>query len=694
VSPRRDPAREELYRRYLERVRDGEPYLRVAREVGIAPQTAWKWIRQAQAAGDLPAELAGGPERRVGGAERERRKDLLVRLVFVKGIPVSEAAKRVGISPRTAEDWMAEMGMRRSDLAKMVPGDPIPYEKLDSTGRRGLADFAFFRRRILGREHHPPWASVVAHKLIELYRSPQEEYVVVNAPPGVGKSTLITHDFVAWVVLGERAAGREPRVLVGHRAWSKSTWYVKRLRHTFTHNRELILTYGRCKPLDPTAPWSVEELLVEPLDWEALTEKEPTISAGSYDASLLSGRFTLVIWDDLIDKTNSATAEARRKLVEWNDNEAESRLEPGGLYVISNARYGPEDLSYTVTQQVDPTELDPESGAPRPLYKRIRFPAHDDRRCNGREHTGPWPDGCLLDPERISWARLRRFAAKDEGRYLLTWQQEDTDPAGFLAQRAWFEGGTDERGAVVPGCFDPERRFGELAWPLTDQPPLASVVTIDPSSSQFWAILHFLVYPDRIHVRHRGVRRPMQAPDVLYPDETQVGGYTGLLEDWHRVSAAEGVAFGYLIVEQNASQRWLMQYPFFQRWAASRGVVLIPHTTTRNAVDPDRGVEMLRPVYQFGKVRIPYLGYEERLLADAWRREACSWPEGQTKDLVMAHWFLVHRLDQIVAAEQVTTSDGPPAGVPSWARAPAPSWAGPRSGVEPGRMLVGAGGMR
>lgn len=685
---RRSPEREEVYQRWLARVRDGENYMAVARELGVPSSTVYTWWRKAAERGLVDPHSPAAPLPQMTKRERERRRELLVRLVALRGEKIPDAARRLGISPSTAEKWLREMGLGPGKLAEELPGDPVPYAKLSEEARRGLEDFAFFRRRFLGREHHPPWASICANKLLELYYSPAEEYVVVNAPPGVGKSTLITHDFVVWLVTRERALGHEPRVLVGHRAWAKSTWYVKRLRHTFQHNRELVLAYGRFRPNEQQAPWSTEELLVEPLDWEALKEKEPTISAGSYDASLLSGRFRVVIWDDLIDKTNSATAEAREKLVAWNDNEAESRLEPGGLYVISNARYGPEDLSATVCQQVDPDDIDPETGQPRPLYKRIRFPAHDETRCNGKEHTGPWPDGCLLDPARISWARLRRFRAKDEGRYLLVWQQEDTDPTGFLAQRAWFEGGTDDRGAVVPGCFDHDRRFGQLAWPLDRQPPIASVVTVDPSSSHFWAIVHFLCYPDRIHVVHRAARRTMRAPDLLYIDELDPGGFTGLLEEWWQAAYAEGVPFTYLIVEHNASQRWLAQYPFFQRWASTRGVTLVPHTTTKNAVDPDRGVEMLRPVYQYAKVRIPYEGFEERQVADTWRKEACAWPEGQTKDLVMAHWFLVHRLDMIVQAETIRDLPERSEGLPGWAERGLPGWARPKTVDRAVRLLA------
>jgi hypothetical protein len=402
--------------------------------------------------------------------------------------------------------------------------------------------------------------------------------------------------------------------------------------------------------------WSREELMVEPLSWTSLDEKEPTISAGAYDASILSGRYKLIIWDDLVDKANSSSADQREKLVQWWDQEAESRLNTGGLMVLSGARYGPEDLFHHAVTQVDLLDEDDDTGEPKRLYDRIIYPAHFDAACDGITHRGPWPDGCLLDPERVSAKKVRRYQAKDEGRYRLVWQQEDIDPKGSLADALWFTGGTDRRGIYYPGCFDTERSFGEVR----QQHPVINAVTLDPSPGRYWGIQHWMVYEDRTQELVRGMRRMLQAPEVLYREND--GTFTGVLEDWWQSSLVSGRPYSWLIAEVNTANRWLLQYPFVAEWCAARGITIVRHTTGVNKADPERGVEMLGPIYREGIARFPYQGYEEKVYADTFLREATTWPEGSTDDQVMAHWFLNAKLETLwitMAEEDFTGIEAP-----------------------------------
>ncbi len=636
---------------YIARLAEqGENYVAVCRDMGIPVSTAWEWMRKAVQSGQLTPEQGArsglGASRRKNRIDQAAARELVLELL-IQGKSVRHAAEIAGVPYGTASDWKRRDKRTIEDRRKKeVPPDPIRYEDLADEPRSWLDDFSLFRLHILGRTWNPPWAVMTVNTLLELYFTPDDEFAVVNLAPGIGKSTLITHDFIVWATTLMRAKGLEPTILLGHRNWQKSTWYVKRCRQTFTHNRKLIWTYGRFQPTSKMAPWSTTELLVEPLNYADLGEKEPTISAGSYDASLLSGRFKLVIWDDLIDKANASSNDQREALVVWWQQEAETRLEPGGLLVLSNARYGPEDLSWFVCTQTDPDEVN-EAGEEKPLYTRIRYPVHFDELCNGTDHTGPWPDGCLLDPVRASYKRIRRFMVQSAGRFRLVWQQEDTDPAGNLAQKAWFTGGTDSYDAEAPGCFRPDLMFGQR--PNNDA-PLLSAVSVDPSGVKRWAAAHYLSYPDGIDHVLRAVNRPMQAPDLLY--RQQDGQFTGLLEDWWIASSEQSVPFTYLIVEQNAAQRYLMQYEFFRTWCSTRGVALIPHSTNRsNKPDPDRGLEMLGPVYRFGRLQIPYMGYHEKLLGDAWMREACAWPEGSSDDLLLQHWFFRFRREQLVVTE-------------------------------------------
>lgn len=642
----------------IARVSGGEKYLAVADDMNISRGTAYKWVNAAIDAGELnPTE----DDQLVPRKRLNRQRAAALRSLMVDpDMTVKDAAAILHIGESTAHSYRLQFRKEQEAKEKEVSEsqeanpDPVPWKDLTSKARGWLKDFSLFREHVLGRTWNPPWAVQTATKLLELYHSDEDEYVVLNVGPGIGKSTLVTHDFAVWVITLERAKGLEPTLLLGHRSMSRSQWYVKRVRATLEYNRMLISNYGRFRGGDRALPWSQDEVSVELLGGITRQEKEPTISSGSYDAALLSGRFKLNIWDDLIDKGNASTVEQREALVSWWEQDAETRMEPGGLTILSNARYGPEDLSYSVRQVLDEEDLDA-SGNASAIYHHIAFKAHYQELCNGVDHKGNYPDGCLLDERRLNWRRMRK-ARQNETRFELVYQQGDVDPAGFLAQRIWFDGGVDMNGAIAPGCFRPDLRFGQVpaGRSVLEAAPMLSAVTLDPSGSKFWAAGHFLVWADRVHMLYRCHRAQMQAPEILYTGE-KAGQYIGLLEDWWQASAHEGVPFTYLIVENNAAQRWLMQYPFFQEWAMVRGVTLIQHGTNRsNKPDPDRGVEMLGPIYRAGRFWLPYGGYEEKILGDQFRREACSWPEGQFSDLVMMHWFMAHRLDQLLITEVAT----------------------------------------
>src|SRR5439155_575730 len=96
-------------------------------------------------------------------------------------------------------------------------------------------------------------------------------------------------------------------------------------------------------------------------------------------------------------------------------------------------------------------------------------------------------------------------------------------------------------------------------------------------------------------------------------------------------------------------------------------------TNRANKADPDRGVEMCFPLYRDQMVDLPYSGYEERMYSDAFKKEAVAWPEGDSTDLVMHHWFLEIRLDDLLVAATPT-----PIIEPERAFADKPTGHGPR----------------
>jgi hypothetical protein len=613
-------------------------------------------------------------------------------LGIANGMTVLEASAKAGIHHDTGYRRLS--GLKKGDgtvhsglVADALLPDPKSPDskKLKPAAKRALGDFEFFRLRYFGHVS-TPWQVDAANKMVELLESPNKEHVVVNVPPGAGKSTTFTHDIVAWMIVRERGV----RVLIGSRTERQARQYVGRLKTTLertqppTANEELkrkglavdavaTLTgdFGRFKPTNPDV-WRMEEFTVAQVNDIAGSDKERTVSAFGMDGGFLGGRYDVVVWDDLVDKRSLRTAEARETLINMWETEAETRLEPGGLLILQGQRMRQDDLyRYALDLKAgDPDDFETDEQRPN-KYHHIIYRAHFEDQCSGdpKMHlktAPPWkPDGtggCLLDPVRLDWRTLKTIQSNRAERYLVMYQQEDVDPANALVNLLWISGGRDDRGEY-PGCWDRDRGACELPKGLTGQ--LVSVATADPSPTKFWAVAWWVVHPD---TQQRFLmdlhRQAMDAPDFLDYD-FNAGVFTGIMEEWQRRSVDLHLPITHWVVEANAAQRFILQYDHARRWNAKNSVQVIPHQTHRNKTDEQFGVQTLAPHYQFGRVRLP--GKQNnpgRIAAMKLVDEVTKWPEGTTDDCVMAQWFLEVQLPNI-APERVA----PPQMHTPWAAA-------------------------
>lgn len=538
----------------------------------------------------------------------------------------------------------------------------IGIEKAKGDAKRALDDFGYFRQRYFARSTSH-WAEEAAYKMLALAESANKEYVVVNQPPGVGKSTIWTHDFPVWLAVRDRST----RTMIGSRTAGQATKYTGRIRRTFERVTPvkadpelfergmakdalstLISDYGRFKPSNSDL-WRLDEFILAQDGGVAVDDKEPNFVAYGMDSGFLGGRFDTVIWDDLVDKTNTRTVESRENLISWWETEAETRLDPGGLLILQGQRMSPDDLYRYALNLVDWSEEFEEQPEKAPKkYHHIIYKAHYDELCeadkNGGVHKGDYPEGCLLDAYRLPWRELARVRKNRIERYQTLYQQEDVDVASSLIQPAWIDGGIDHDGVQAPGCWDTNRNIGN--WPKGISG--FSVVTADPSPTKYWSV-QWWAYSADTKMQHLLdlYRQPMEAPDFLdYNQDTR--SYTGLLEEWWIRSNEQGHPFTYLIVEANAAQRFMLQYDHFKRWASIRNVQLVPHQTNRNKSDESYGVQTLAPHYKAGRVRFPagdYLG--SKAIMKPMVKELIQWPEGSTDDCVMAHWFLIWNAPQL-----------------------------------------------
>jgi hypothetical protein len=230
-----------------------------------------------------------------------------------KGYSVERAAKDVGVAVSTVTRQMAN---RDSRLSRLMASRGLAVDLGSSPeGKRALEDFGYFRQRYMARAS-TPWSVEAANKITELLASPQKEFLVINIAPGIGKSTMFTHDLPAWLIARDRSI----RIMVASRTEQQARMYSNRLRRTL--ERELAVRadpklvelgvatdatatmaqdFGLFKPANNDL-WTKAEFVVQQSSGVAVDDKESTVTAYGMDSGFLGGRFDFIIWDDLVDK--------------------------------------------------------------------------------------------------------------------------------------------------------------------------------------------------------------------------------------------------------------------------------------------------------------------------------------------------------------------------------------------------------
>lgn len=602
------------------------------------------------------------------------------------------AAQAVNIHPKTGYNWIAarkkhdhEFAIRWMNRGKFMPQGakgqiavPLPglVKDLSPDATRALEDFAYFRHRYLGRRS-TPWQEEAAYKVVDWLNSDQTEYIVVNVAPGSGKSTLFCNDIPLWMICRDRTI----RILIGSSTGKLAAQYTARIRRMLERTRPLpaakdreeaagclAADFGRFKPDTGADIWRREEFTVLAaadlaIDGESSVEdKEPTVSSYGMDSEFLGARANLVLWDDLVTSKVLRSVDAVLNQQTWWEDEAETRLEPGGALVLQGQRLGPTDLyrfALDMREGQDDTadeDDDTPSDAP-PKYRHIIYPAHFEDRCHGihGKDAPPYPNGCLLDPVRLPWTGKGGLLTVQRNRmekYRVVYQQEDTDPANVLVLPVWINGGKGADGIDYPGCWDTHRGF---AYTRDDLPvglsqPWYSVVGVDPSPTMYWAIEWWLYHPASEQRFLLDIHRSkMDAPDLLDWNENYKT-FHGIMQDWQTRSVDLGVPIQTWIIEQNAAQRFILQNDAIKRWQRLHSVNILGHNTiAQNKLDETYGIQMLGPRYQYGNVRLPgktgNWSSARAVVSNTLVREATRYPEkGTTDDCLHAQWFVEYHL--------------------------------------------------
>lgn len=612
------------------------------------------------------------------------------------GVTVREAARMAGISYETALKWRAKSKqtageieiaklegvnphsghMLKKDLVEMAKLPPVlPASRLSPRAQQGLEDFDYFRRIYLGRVPSP-WQVDAAYQIVAMLESPDKQFLVLNCPPGAGKSTLF-HDVAVWCIVRNRAI----RVMIGSISQTLAKMYSRRIRETLERvtpvkpDPEMVkrglaidaeaclsLDYGRFKPNYMGALWRAEEFIVEQLTSSGLDNKEPTVSAYGIESEFIGHRADLCLFDDVASPENAKESVARDKLLERWDSMAEARVDPGGVLAVIGQRLGPNDLyahclskvTYDLDEEYDGNDVEPDDSENEPVksakYHHLVYKAYYEELDSGpqsRRFDAPaWPEGPLLEPYRLSWKDLSYVRHSSPEKFAVVYQQEDLAQGTYLIDRVWATGGMGPEGIIYPGCIDSDRRPGYIPAGLT--PPIISIASVDPSPTQFWALQWWLYQPETKLRYLVDMERIKLTAEELLGYDIQSGEYGGMMEYWQARSFEMGYPISHWIVEINAAQRFLLAHDFVRKWQALHAVQVIAHTTNRNKLDENLGVEaLLPPLWRSGQVRLPTMRENWKTLAFV--DEMTSWSRNKKHgtDLVMAHWFAELHMPQL-----------------------------------------------
>jgi len=551
--------------------------------------------------------------------------------------------------------------------------DPKPWEALSTDAREALRDFNVFRELFFADEPQV-WAYDAAMRIVEaLQREDERTFIDLNVPPGFGKTTIGLR-LGCWLIAGggfcDPRRGRAMRLMYGSETMTTATHMTKAIRNALSLRRpfydidravraELVLAveYGRFRPVrgyDPDTQWREDQFVVAQLEDVELYEKEPTVQAASFKSGFLGERVNFAWWDDIATTKNSQTPKISDQLNTFFSNEAERRIEPGGVLVLVGQRLGPLDLHRR--------RLEARRRDGTPLYHHIVFPAHHDQLCDGehRQWDGRYEvgAGCLTDARRLP---LRDWeAVTEEPNYRTVFQQEDVDPGAVLVLPEWLQGGVDRDGFDAPGCYD-DRVFGDHPEGVSG---LVDYAVVDPSPTRFWAVEWWAYHPEtRFNYLIWGDRRKMPAGTErgLLDWDGDQGRFVGLMEELQRRSVASGHPIRVWVLETNAAQRWLLQFDAYRRWRRRwPDVAVLTHETQRNKLDPRYGVSMLSTRYRTGFKRLPNKPAQDLAGLNFMRvfvRELTTHPHSETDDTVMADWMGEFNLPRIVAAARRRLGD-------------------------------------
>lgn len=586
-------------------------------------------------------------QRRIGRGHSQKVEGEKKKQEFLKaladGFTVEDACYVAGWKNKSSYKYHKSVdGDFRFECEKILSRRGIKRETDRAEGT--IPDFPEFSERYLGQRmftHQLQWYDVLEGRrprdlhVSQRYESGDQNFVVVNTPPGHGKSTTITQNYVTYRICEDPSV----RILVVSKTQGMAKKFLHAVQQRLTGRAysDLIRDFAPEGGFDKGqgAKWRADQIYVGGND---SGEKDPTVEAVGIGGHIYGARADLIILDDCVTLDNVGAVESQ---IDWIQQEVMSRVDDYGRMIVVGTRVAPVDL---YTELLNPKRYPDEKSS----WTYLSQPAVLEMAEDPKDWVTLWPKSNMRKPgsseepdadglyEKWTGESLARVRARIQPRtWAMVYMQQQVDEDAIFPARD-VQGCVD--GSRSPGRLYPDREGGN---PVDkNQGEWYIIAGMDPATVSGHTAITVYGFNRRTHKRRViDVVNKRLTPDAMVNTMKDVTIRFGV-DEWR--------------VEKNAFQAFLTQTKEVVQFMASRGVLLREHTTGRNKHDTDFGVSAMAMLFRNHEERNNMISLPAKLnegvraLVEQLIVWAPDLPKTQKTDAVMSLWFAELRARELV----------------------------------------------
>lgn len=508
------------------------------------------------------------------------------------GYNIQAAIERVGRSRKAYEYWRKNDPEFRAAVDSIMATRKVDTNTRDDNRAAAKAmGFAEWRLKYLGQHtfpHQMQWIDLLEGRdprdlhPAQTYEKGRFTRLVINCPPNHGKSTVVTMDYVTYLICTNPAV--KIAIISKTQDMAEDMVYGVKTRLTHPDNHELIRDFAPEGGFMATADeWSANRIRLASSDRDP-SDKDPTLQGLGLGSQVYGKRLDKVFVDDAVDGENAA---GWQKQMRWLQVEVSSRPGASGVVCVIGTRISPADLYWQLrnpenfqsgkspwTYLSQPAVLEEEG--PREnwvtLWPRATtswYSDHDDCWCDTDDCRNGDDDG--LFPR---WDGRHIGAVKD-----------DVDANVWLQAYMQKEvgGNTAFPSYGIAAATNNGRRAGRVGGMYSVPDDVYVIGSVDPATTGFAGMLVGAIE------RTTNKRYVYEAWNIKHPTPEELK---------NRIKA---VTLEYGVNEWRIEKTGLLtmftQDFELNQWLNARGVRLTPHYTGKNKFDVNFGVASMSPLF-------------------------------------------------------------------------------------------------